>query len=344
MPPKPPPIRGSVNLDQLIRRHPGWSGVSQYDEALRRLDLAAHSLPQRARPDQKMAVLPAVSPLVPFAETSPSDVTQIGTRLASVQQSLLSDLQARREAARLDDIRQQQDVWRREARARFVLAPAAAPAAPDLELQLLQANVATLTQTVANWKLSVPPAPRLKELQAKVAAEQARLDALLAERAQQREAAQSRRRDEVQRVRDDRTAYVQAQAAALTTKLENEDAHQVDAQSGRLTQERFALLAALARPPVDSVPAAGFAGAETLPHGPGAIQASLSQASLTASETRLRTQRERWIKFLQDDTQAAAQDVAAKQGWDVTFGPPRPGDRDLTAALTQAMMSSVWRR
>ena len=190
----------------------------------------------------------------------------------------------------------------------------------------------------------MPPAPRLKDLQAKVASEQVRLQVLLAERDRQRIAAQTKRMDERQNVRDDRAAYVQAQADSLTTRLQDDDARLVAAQSARLTRQRLTLLADLAQPPVAAVPPTGFAGAETLPHGPGIAQASLSQASLTASEDRLRTQRARWIKFLRDDTQAAAQDMAAKQNWNVTFGPPRPGDRDLTTAMTQAMLPSIWRR
>ena len=343
-PPAPPLIHGSVNLDQLVRRHPGWSGVSQYDAALRRLEQAAASLPQGGRPDQKMAILPALaSEALPSAATPPAEVTRIGKRLDAVQLSLQDGLQARRAAARRDAVRQQQDVWRREARGRFVLSPEAAAGAPDLELQLLQANVETLTRTAANWKQSLPPAPRLEDLQAKVTAERAKLKTLLAERAQQRLAAQTRRQRERQQVREDRLAYVQQQADALEAQLRSDDAQLAAAQSARLTQQRAALLAALAQSPAGSVPPAGFAGAETLPHGPGVAQASLSQVSLTASEARLRNQRARWVKFLYDDTQAAALDTAGRHGWNVTFGPPRAGDRDLTAAMTQAMQSTVWR-
>ena len=289
-----------------------------------------------------MAVLPALVSEIPGRTASP-DINRIGSRLGTVQESLLGELQARREAARLDAVRQQQDVWRREARSRFVLAADTDTGGPDLELQLLQANVDTLTRTVTNWKQSLPPAPRLADLQAQVKAERIKLNELLAERAQQRQAALAVRRAARQQVRTDRADYVQAQADALEARLRTDDARLVAAQSARLTQQRASLLADLARSPAASVPTAGFAGAETLPHGPGAAQAGLSQSSLAASEAHLRNQRTRWVKFLYDDTQAAAQDMATRRGWDITFGPPRPGDRNLTAEMTQAMASTVWR-
>ena len=307
------------------------------------MEQAAEALPQSARPDQKMAALPALPPAAFGMGTPSEDQSRIGQRLEAVQAALMESLQARREAARQDEILEQQDVWRREARSRFALSTGETSGAPDLELQVLQANVATLTRTVANWKASLPPAPRLEDLQTKVAAEQVRLAALLAERAQQQKAALAQHQEERQKVRENRAAYVQTQADALATKLEADDAQVVAAQSTRLTEQRSALLAELARPPLASVSSFGFTGAETLPHGPGAATASLSQASLLASEIRLRAQRARWVQFIRVDTQAAAQDTAAKNGWDVTFGPRRPGDRDLTAAMTQAMASSVWR-
>ncbi len=155
-PPAPPLIRGAVNLDALVRRHPGWSGVSQYDAALRRLQKAARSLPPEGRPDQKMAILPALSVETMASGAAPAaDAAQIGRRLDAVQQSLLDGVQARREAARRDELRQQQDVWRREARTRFVLHAPTVGVGSDLELQILQANVATLTRTIANWKQSL---------------------------------------------------------------------------------------------------------------------------------------------------------------------------------------------
>jgi len=343
----PPPLRGSVNLAQLALHHPGWSGVGQYDDALRRLEQAAATLPPPGQPDQKMATLPALpADALQNGMTAPAlNAGGAGRRLDSVQQSLLRELKARREMAREDEVQRQRDVWRGEARQRFPVPIAAASTQPDLELQLLQANVETLTRTVNNWKppTRAVPTPTLDQLKAKVAAEQVKLDALLAERAQQREIAAAQFRTAVQNSHEMRVAYVQAQADALESHLQADDARLVAAEAARLSGKRTALLRELTTPVSIGVPTAGFAGAETLPHGPGVAQATVSQASLAASKARLRAQRARWIKFLVDDTQAAALDVAGQKKWDITFGPPRPGDRDLTNALAQAMASSVWR-
>lgn len=341
----PPPLRGSVNLNQLVRLHPGWSGVAQYDAALQRLEQAARSLPPPGQTDQKMATLPAMT-----GQSGPEapgvNADQTRRRLGTVQQSLLSGLRARRETARADQIQQGRSAWRTEARQRYPVPVERADNQPDLELQLLEANVQTLTRTVNNWKPPAPsaqPAPELNQLKAKVAAEQAKLDALLAERAEQRKTAQTQFQGAVQQAHEARVAYVQAQADALEAQLRADDVRLISMEASRLNRERSALLAELVSPANLSIPTAGFTGAETLPHGLSVAQASLSQASLSASETRLRAQRARWIKFLYEDTQAAALDVAGQQRWDITFGPPRPGDRDLTGKLAQAMTSSVWR-
>lgn len=344
--PAPPPLHGLVNLDELVRRHPGWSGVGQYDAALRRLEQAARALPQGNGSDQKLATLPALlaagSVSLSSGLSAESNAEQV-QRLKSVQQSLLESLRGRRAMVREDQIRQKQDIWRSEARLRFSVPLESVQSQPDLELQLLEANVATLTRTIAGWKQAPPPAPKLEALRTKVNTERAKLEALLTTRAQQREIAQTRHREEIARARADRTAYVQAQADTLEAHLRTEDERLIAAQAARLTQQRTALLGALAQPPALTVPTTGFAGQETLPHGLGVVQSGLSQASLTASEVRLRAQRARWVKFLYDDTQAAALDAAGQRGWDVTFGHPRPGDRDLTGALAQALTSSLWR-
>ena len=340
--PLPPPLHGSVNLDLLVRRHPGWGGVSQYDAALYRLEQSSRTLPPSGRPDERIATLPAL-PAGTVSELSGPGAAGIAPRLGATQNVLLDGLRARREMARRDEVEGNRDAWRREARLRFPNPTSAVSSAPDLELQLLEANVETLTRTVDNWKPSPPPAPRLSAVKDLLARNKARLQALLTAREAARVAAQARLAEERQSRRDARVAYTQAQADSLEGRLKGDDERLIAAQAARLTSQRAALLAALGRPAALAVPAAGYAGVETLPHGPGVAQASLSAQSLAASEARLRAQRARWIKFLYDDTQAAALDVAGQRRWDVTFGRPRPGDRDLTAALMQAMAGSVWR-
>ena len=340
--PLPPPLRGSVNLDLLVRHHPGWGGVGQYDAALRRLEQSSRSLPPPGRPDERIATLPAL-PSETLSGPDGPGASGIAPRLNATQQVLLDGLRARREMARSDEVAGNRDAWRREARVRFPNPTPALSSAPDLDVQLLEANVTALTRTVDNWKPSPPPAPRLSDLKDLLARNEARLQDLLAARRSDRVAAQTRLTDERQHQREARVTYAQAQADALESRLRGDDERLIAAQASRLTSQRAALLTALNRPAALAVPTAGYAGAETLPHGPGVAQASLSAESLAASEARLRAQRTRWIKFLYDDTQAGALDVAGQRRWDVTFGRPRPGDRDLTAALAQAMAGSVWR-
>lgn len=344
--PAPPPIRGYVNLDALVYRHPGWGGVSQYDAALRRLEAAALSLPAAGRPDEKIAVLPALPPTEGVSSTSVpgGDVRRIADHLNSVQQSLLEAVRSRREMARLDQLRGQRDVWRREARLKFPAPTETTAVQPDLELQLLQANIDALTQTLNSklWQQAPPPAPVREALQGKVAADRARLDVLIAERLQKTEALREQYVAERQRMRDGRAVYVQTQAGDLEARLRADDERVIATQHARLAHQRVTLLNALARPTVISVPPEGNTGAEALPQSRGNPQAVLSRTSLMAAVIHLQVQRARWIKYLYDDTQAAARDAAGRRNWEVTFGPPRPGDRDLTQPVAQALASGVW--
>ncbi len=344
-PASPPPIRGYVNLDALTRRHPGWSGVSRYDAALRRLEQAARSLPPADRPDQKIALLPALPAVVAGggAALPIADAGQVGRHLMFVQQTLMAELRSRREMARDDQIASREDVWQRDARQQYPIPAQEEAIQPDLALQLLQANVETLTQTLDGWKQSVPPAPRWEALRAEVEADRARLQALIAARVQARDAAQVREAADVQHLQEARVAYVQTQENSLAAQLRAEDENFIADQQARLTRQRTDLLTALAQAVPVSVPNVGDAGPQTLPQGPGVARAALSSASLSEAETRLSAQRARWIRHLYDDTQAAARDTADQRNWDVTFGPPRPGDRDLTQALAQAMSAGVWR-
>ena len=342
-----PPLRGYVNLDALTRRHPGWSGVGRYDAALHRLEAASRSLPPADRPDQKIATLPAMPPAPAQAAEvlSPADIGRAEFRLSGVQRSLLDGLRSRRGMARADQIASQQDAWQRAARQQYPPAVRSALIQPDLELQLLRADIAALTQTLNGtlWKQAPPPAPRREALRAKVDADNALLLRLSAARAQARDVEQARQEAESRRLQQARDAYALAQEDALETRLRASDERFLADQQGRLTRQRTALLTALARPAPVSVAAAGSAGALTLPKGPDAGRAALAQASLKEAETHLSAQRARWIRHLYDDTKATALDTAGQKNWDVTFGPPRPGDRNLTQPMAQAMRAGVWR-
>ena len=338
------PLRGTVSLDALIQHHPGWNGISQYDTALGQLAKAIRQVPPAGHTDDTIAILPAL----PGGNISAADASAIGlastaNRLEAIKHALLSSLRQRRELERLEQLRQEGELRQREANRLFTIETSEKPILPDLDLQLLSASVAALTKTVGNWDLSLPPSPELKRLRAKVILDRGRLEALVAARAQQRAAAAQQQRDEAQSVLNARADYVRSHQLALEARLISEDERLIAAQQARLSSEQNALLHALSQPGAIGVPAAGNAGVLLLPRGPGIQPARLSKASLAASEERLRLQRARWLKFLRDDTVSAAQDTAKEQHWNVTFGPPRPGDRDLTEKMTQALTSGIWR-
>jgi len=245
--------------------------------------------------------------------------------------------------ARADQVASRQDGWVREARQQFPIVPETAALQPDLALQLLQVNVETLTKTLDGWKEAVPPAPKREALRVKVETDRARLQSLWAARVQARDVAKARQEAERRRLREARVAYVQTQADTLESRLHTGDERFITGQQARLTRERTALLGALAQPAPVLVPVAGDVGAQTLPKGSNVARAALAGKSLAEAEAHLGAQRARWVRHLYDDTRAAAQDMADQRNMDVTFGPPRPGDRDLTPTLVQAMREGVWR-
>jgi hypothetical protein len=325
-------------MEVLVRHQPGWAGLAQYDAALARLNSAAQRLPFAGQADPKMAILPALPPgtaldSVPQAKNAGA----IARRLSDVQAALIGSLNDRRKIAREDQISRQQDLWRRDAKQLFPIPVRTAEISSDLTLQLLQTNVVALTRTLDHWDNSTPPAPRLDRLKLKVEADRDHLEMLIAARIQTREAARTARLAAIRRQRQARLDYVQAQGNSLAARLETDDRRVLNAQKQRLAKQREILLAALARPEPVSVPPAGDAGALTLPNGPSAARASLSAASLRAARTKLMAQRGRWVQYVYEDTRASALDAAAQHHWNITFGPPRPGDRDLTADLEQAL-------
>lgn len=334
-PKEPRTVYGYADLNTLVRSRPGWSGLQRYDAALARLDAEARGLPPAGQPDPKLAVLPALT--VGAATNTAGGMARIGPRLSAVEASLIASLDSRRKMARAEQVRRQQELWRRDARRLFPVPARTAEISSDLTLQMLQTNVAALSQTLSHWDNSVPPAPRLVRLKAKVEADRARLEALIAARIETREAARAARTEAIHQTRQARRDYIAAQGAALTARLQAEDARALGLRTLHLGRERQALLAALAEPESVAVPAAGDAGAIILPRSPGALPPSLSADSLRAARTSLLAQRGRWVQYLYDDTRASALDAAGNKHWNITFGPPRPGDRDLTADLEQAL-------
>ncbi len=336
--PQPPrTVSGYASLSVLVQSRPGWRGLQRYDAALARLDGEVRSLPAAAgQADPKLAVLPALT-FTGAAGAGGQGTLLTGQRLSAIEASLVSDLEDRRQMARAEQIRRQQELWRREARRLFPVPARTAEIGSDLDLQLLEANVAALSQTLAHWDNSVPPAPKLVQLKRKVEADRTRLQALIAGRIQTREAARAARAEMIKQTRQARLDYVSAQDAALSARLQAEDDRALSSRTLHLGTERQALLTALAAPEPAAVPAAGNTGVLALPRGPAALPATLSADSLRAARASLLAQRGRWAQYLYDDTRASAQDAAGKKHWNLTFGPPRPGDRNLTADLEQAL-------
>ena len=333
----PRTVYGYADLNALVRSRPGWAGLARYDLALARLETEAHSLPPAGQPSPKLALLPALA-LAAGPGVGLKDTSATGQRLSAIEASLLATSDARRKAARAEQIRRQQELWRRDARRLFPVPARTTEIGADLDLQLLEANVAALTQTLLHWDNSKPPAPKLTQLRRKVEADKARLEGLIARRIQTREAARAARAQAITQTRQARLEYVSAQEAALSATLEAGDSRALRARAQTLGTERLALLAALAAPePAAAVPTAGNAGVIALPRSPSTGEAALSVNSMEAARKSLFAQRGRWVQYLYDDTRAAALDAAGKKRWNVTFGPPRPGDRDLTADLARAL-------
>ena len=214
---------------------------------------------------------------------------------------------------------------------------------PDLPLQLQRVNVEQLTRTVKNWSLSPSAAPELKVVRARLARAEADLDQMLADRVQAATSAQLRQAEAATRVSNARVAYVLTQTTQRETALRADDERLIAAQRRRLTVQQAAAMREAGTQMSALVPSSGSLAAQTLPTGPEAARALLSQESLAVAATHLRVQRARWIAFLYDDTRAAALDEARKRGWQLNFTPPRPDEQDLTMPLAQALAHGTWR-
>jgi len=336
--------RGVVNLDILVRHHPGWSGVGQYDTELERLEIVKGGLQPTSQADERSAILPALMVnTIPSTGLPQGYITGISRRLGSVQNTLITNLRQRRERERREQLRQERQFALSEANRLFAISVGNKEYFSDLDLQMLHASLTQLSITAANWSQSIPPAPILVALRAKILRDHARLETLLAERSAQRASAIEERRNEVATVRAARAAYVQGKMDILEARLMTDDEKLIAVQKSDLTESRAALLQILSRSEPVSVPPVGDVAALTLPRGPKTLAANLSPSSVASTKARLLAQRARWLKFLFDDTEAAAKDTAQAKHWDVTFGAPRPGQRDLTGSMAQAMAAGIWR-
>lgn len=344
--PSTPLVRGSVNLAALVQQHPGWRGVRQYDEALRRLQAVARQKAGAAPLGASLGALPPETGLNGVAAASPSDAVldQAQGRLEGIERTRLQRLRDRREAARQDQLAESRSLWTREARAQFPLPEPgdSGPTNPDLAIQLLRLNIQALTDTYDAWSKAKRPAPDLEALHRKIAQEQGQLSRLIDQRAAQQKAVLEARRVALARVREARTQRVETQAAQTEAALRADDERLIAHQQALLSAQLASLMQTGDARRAGLVPPAGDLGAQSLSalSTPGA---ALSAQSVQSAVANLEAQRSRWIAFLYDDTRAAAQDAAGRQHWQISFASPQPGERDLTAPMAQALARTVWR-
>ncbi len=355
--PPSPPLPGTANLDALVRRHPGWQGVAQYDAALARLQTDAARLGQAASVPATLPPLPSLeasAPRVPAALAAGQ-----AARLLQAEQAQGARLRQRRAQARTRQIALAREVWQREAdtqyghaaeRAQFAYSRQARAVAARRQGERLNLTlqIHALERLVGGWKASVPPAPELKAAQAELAQKQARLAQLDLAQGIELHLAQAQRDAAVSQAQAARAAYVQAQAAGEEARLSAQDETQVRLLESRLAAQRMALLSEESKPLAGDVSPAGTLNAQAVPSAP--VQAALSsaslsrsQASLQAARAHLEQQRTRWVAFLYDDTRSAALDAAHRRHWVLSFGPTRAGAADLTGPLSQDLAAHAWK-
>lgn len=348
-------VRGYADLDILVRHHPGWVGVARYDLALTRLRNASVRVSD-LQGDPSLAVLEA--PDAPLPQIAPGVAQGERLQLEAVRRTQIARLRARRAQARQAQVALLQDAWRQQADTDYALAARRAQgaylrqvrrAAGDREARRLNLSlqIKALTDTLAAWKTSPPPAPRLRQAQAALAQRQTELAALESARALELRTAGAARSQALAQAQAARLAFVQAQTHQKLAALEAQDSGQVAAFEARLAKQEQALLAAQAAQAPVLVAPAGSLSAEALPpapHAPALLpgSAARSEAQLQSAQTHLLAQRARWIAFLYDDTRAAALDAAQQQHWIVTFGRTGPGV-PLTGPLAQILATRIWK-
>jgi len=342
-------------LDVLVRSHPGWPGVAQYDLALTRLRNASVRLDRPAE-DAVLAVLPADTATAP-----PSPVALVrgeAQQLEAVRQAQVAQVRERRALARQRQIALLQEAWRREARAAYVRQAREAQgiylrrvretlADNDARSLNLSLQIKALQDIVAGWKASTPPTPRLTQARADLAQKQAQLAQLETARSQALQTALAERHAAIARAAAERDASVQRLTGQKEAALRLQDERQTRAFAQSLVRQEQALLKSQSVQAAVPVAPAGPLGAEALPPArsapalsPGSTAKSLRQ--LQMAQTRLLAQRARWLAFIYDDTRAAALDAAQKRHWTVTFAKAGPGIA-LTAPLAKILASQGWK-
>nr|MDQ2687263.1 hypothetical protein [Armatimonadota bacterium] len=272
--PLPPPVRGYADLDVLVRRHPGWKGVLQFDQALVRLQYAAtHPVPALT-PDTGLGTLPPVD-----AEMTPTPVPDLqaeAQRLSDVEAAQTARLRGRLAQNRARQIAQERETWDKEAQLSYIKAVAAAQAAYAQRVARLTAErdaqsvnlilqIRALEKIVKGWDASIPPTPELNQAKADLVRKHTELAALDASQSAGLAEARATRDQALTSARQEREAFVQAQALARETSLKALDEGQIVAFSAGLSAQRLSLLRAAQSFRAASVPAAGSLAAESLP-------------------------------------------------------------------------------
>ena len=349
------PVRGYADLDVLVRRHPGWAGVAQYDLALMRLRNASVRL-DRPAPDPQLAVLPADDAAAPPSPT----VLARGEKqqLEAIRQAQVSRVRERRTLARRERIAVEKEAWQREAEAEYVREARRAQgeylrrvrrALADRDAQRLNLSlqIKALQDIVTSWKASTPPTPRLAQARADLAQKQALLSQLEGELTVALQFAINERHETIASARAFRVGYVQYYAGRKEAELLAQDERQTQAFAHSLAKQEQALLQSQSVQAAVPVAPAGSLGAELLPANRPAPALSAQSAAkalrqLAMAQSRLQAQRARWVAFIYDDTRAAALDAAQKRHWIVQFGKTGPG-ASFTAPLAQILASQGWK-
>lgn len=348
-------MRGYADLDVLVRRHPGWGGVAQYDLALSRLRNASVRL-DRPNEDAQLAVLPADNAAAP---PSPAVLTRGEARqMEAVRQAQVRRVRERRALARRQRIALEKQAWQVAAEAEYVREARRAQgeylrrvrrtlADRDVQRLNLSLQIKALQDIVTNWKASTPPTPRLAQARTDLAQKQALLAQLEGARSEALRAAYAERHAAIAQAKAVREASVQRLAQQKEAELLGQDERQTQSFAQSLAQQEQALLQSQSAQAVVPVAPAGSLEAELLPaNRPAAALSAQSAAKalrqLAMAETRLRAQRARWVAFIYDDTRAAALDAAQKRHWIVSFAKVGPGQA-FTAPLAQILTSQGWK-
>lgn len=346
---------GYADLDILVRSHPGWAGVAQYDLALVRLRNASVRL-DRPAADAALALLPAADAAAP---PSPATLVQgEKQQMETIRHAQVARVRERRALARQRQLAPLKEAWRREARTKYVRLAREAQgeylrgvrqilADRDARRLNLSLQIKALQDIVTGWKASTPPTPRLTQARKDLAQKQMLLAQLETERSQALQAALTERHTVIAQAAAERDASVQRLTAQKEATLRMQDEQQTRAFAQSLIRQEQALIKSQAAQAAIPVAPAGSLEAETLP--PARPSPALSPAStakslrqLQMAQARLLAQRARWVAFIYDDTRAAALDAAQKRHWTVSFAKTGPG-MALTAPLAQILASQGWK-